>query len=76
MSNPLMGGMPNGNMNPMAMLSQLRSNPMALLQRAGFNVPANLNNPQAIIQHLMNSGQISQQQVNNAQAMAKNFGIR
>lgn len=76
MSNPLMGGMPNGGMNPMMMLSQLKSNPMALLQRAGFNVPANLNNPQAIIQHLMNSGQISQQQVNNAQAMAKNFGIR
>ena len=76
MSNPLMGGMPNGNMNPMMMLSQLKSNPMALLQRAGFNVPANLSNPQAIIQHLMNSGQISQQQVNNAQAMAKNFGIR
>lgn len=76
MSNPLMGGMSNGNMNPMMMLSQLKSNPVALLQRAGFNIPANLNNPQAIIQHLMNSGQISQQQVNNAQAMAKNFGIR
>lgn len=76
MSNPLMGGMPNSGMNPMAMLSQLRSNPVALFQRAGFNIPANLNNPQAIIQHLMNSGQISQQQVNNAQAMAKNFGIR
>lgn len=76
MSNPLMGGMPNGNMNPMMMLSQLKSNPMALLQRAGFNIPSNLNNPQAIIQHLMNSGQISQQQLNNAQAMAKNFGIR
>lgn len=74
MNNPLVGGMPN--MNPMQMLSQLRSNPLGVLRRAGFNVPENINSPQAIIQHLMNSGQISQAQVNNAQMMAQNFGIK
>lgn len=75
MSNPLTGGgMPN--MNMMQMLSQLRTNPLGVLQRAGFNVPANINSPQAIIQHLMNSGQISQQQLNNAQMMAQSFGLK
>lgn len=70
MNNPLMG-----NNNPMTMLSQLKQNPLAFLQRAGFNVPNNINNPQEIIQHLMNSGQISQDQVNKAQSQAKFFGM-
>lgn len=69
--NPLM----NSNNNPMMMLMQLKQNPLAFLQKAGFNVPDNVNNPQEIIQHLMNSGQISQEQVNKAQNQAKMFGM-
>lgn len=79
MANPFfnaLGGAAMGGMNPMALLSQLQSNPFGLLRRIGFNVPDGAMNPQAIIQHLMNSGQISQQQVNNAQMMAQNFGLR
>lgn len=69
--------MPMGNgQNPMQMLAQLQSNPLAMLKQAGFNVPTNINSPQEIIQHLMSSGQISQQQVNDARQMAKNFGIK
>ena len=64
------------SMNPMQMLSQLQSNPMARLRQAGYNVPENLSNPQAIIQHLMNSGQLSQQQLNQAQQMAQSFGMK
>ena len=64
------------SMNPMQMLSQLQSNPMVLLRQAGYNVPENLSNPQAIIQHLMNSGQLSQQQLNQAQQMAQSFGMK
>ena len=71
-----LGGAMSGGMNPMQMLSQLKSNPLALLQQAGFNVPANVNGPEAIIQHLMNSGQISQAQLNQAQSMARNFGLK
>ncbi len=56
--------------NPMAMLQQLRSNPMQFLRQAGFNVPQNLSDPNAIIQHLMNSGQISQQRYDQARQMA------
>lgn len=65
-----------GGSNIMRMLPQLKSNPLAMLRQAGFNVPANLNNPQEIIQYMMNSGQISQQQLSQAQQMAQNFGIK
>lgn len=53
-------------MNPQelqSMYAQLRQNPMALLSRR-FNIPQNLNSPQDIIQHLLNSGQITQSQLN------------
>lgn len=63
MNNPIMG------MNPMQMVQQLKANPIQFLQRAGFNVPNNLNDPNAIIQHLMNSGQISQQNYERARQM-------
>lgn len=75
MANPFFNAL-GGGANPMAMLTQLKNNPLGLLRQAGFNVPDGATNPQAIIQHLMNSGQISQQQLTNAQTMAQRFGIR
>lgn len=60
--------------NPMMILQQLRSNPLGFLRQRGFNVPDNINDPNAIIQHLMNSGQISQNQYNQARQMAQQFG--
>lgn len=74
-NNPLMGNMANG-INIMQQLQQLRQNPMQFLRQRGYNVPDNITNPQAIIQHLMNSGQVTQQQMNQAQAMAQGFGLR
>ena len=76
--NPLfqaLGGSMMGG-NPMQMLGQLKSNPVALLKQAGFNVPDNISNPQQIIQHLMNSGQLTQDQLTQAQMAAQNFGIK
>jgi hypothetical protein len=54
--------------------NQLKSNPMQLLSRK-FNIPQNvdINNPNDIIQHLLNTGQVSQQQVNNAMKMKHMF---
>ena len=75
MSNPFFGAL-GGGMNFTQLLSQLRTNPMSVLRQAGYNVPESLNNPQQIIQHLMNSGQITQEQVNNAQMMAQSFGMK
>lgn len=57
----------------MNMYQQLRSNPMQLLARR-FNLPQgmNMNNPNDIIQHLLNTGQISQQQLNSVVGMQNN----
>lgn len=56
-----------GNINDlMSMYQQLKSNPMGMLAQR-FNIPQNvdLNNPNDIIQHLLNTGQVSQTQVNS-----------
>ena len=81
MSNPLFGllggnGMPGPLGNMMQMLGQLKQNPLGLLQRAGYNIPANLNDPLQIIQHLTQTGQINQAQLNQAQQMAQMFNIK
>ena len=63
------------NMNPMnimQMFNQFKSNPMAMLSKK-FNLPANMNNPQERVQHLLNSGQISQSQIDQAMQMKKQF---
>ncbi len=62
------------NMNQiMQMYQQLRANPMQILARR-FNLPQgmNMNNPNDIVQYLLNTGQISQQQVNSVMGMRNN----
>lgn len=57
-------------MDVLNMLNGLKQNPIQTLLSAKLNVPQNIaNNPQAIVQHLLNSGQISQSQVNQAMQM-------
>ena len=68
---PFGGNMPQ--MNPMQMLQQLRQNPAQMLRQAGLNVPDNLSNPNDIIQHLMNSGQVSQDAYNRARQIVAQF---
>lgn len=58
-------------MQIMSAYQQLKQNPMAMLSQK-YNIPQNMSNPQDIIQHLLNSGQISQDQVNQAKAMSNN----
>lgn len=79
MANPFfsaLGGMVGGGMNPMQIMQQLKSNPLGVLRQYGFNVPDNLTDPNSIIQHLMNSGQINQAQYNRARQMAQQLGIK
>lgn len=71
MSNPMLGGAPQPNL--MQMVQQIRSNPMQFIQRAGFRIPQNMTDPNAIIQHLMQTGQVSQQRYNQAFQMAQQF---
>ena len=55
------------------MLQLLMSNPVQVLMQRGFNVPQNLNDPNQIIQHLLNTGQVTQEQVNRAMNMRNMF---
>ena len=77
MSNPLFGMMTNGLAgNIMQMLPQFKQNPMGALRQAGMNVPANMNDPNAILNHLIQSGQVNQQQLDYAQRMAQMLGMK
>lgn len=59
--------------NLISMYQQFKQNPMAMLSKR-FNIPQNIDmsNPNSIIEHLLNTGQISQSQVNNAMGMRNN----
>ena len=66
--------MPNNPMAVMQMLQQFKANPMQMLMQSRFNVPANLmSDPNAILQHLLSTGQVNQQQMNAAYQMAQNY---
>ena len=61
-----------GNMNDfMNLYQQFQQNPMQMLSRR-FNIPQNINNPNDIVQHLLNTGQVSQAQVNQVMQMRNN----
>lgn len=67
-----------GNMNDiMNMYQQLRTNPAQILSRR-YNIPQNLNlnDPNEITQYLLNTGQVTQEQYNNANSMRNNPIIR
>ena len=60
--------------NNIAMFQQFMGNPAQMMQRSGLNIPQNIaNDPNAIIQHLLSSGRMSQQQYNQLQQMANNL---
>ena len=58
-------------MNIIEMVNQIKTNPVSVLSQR-FNVPQDLNEPNQIIQHLINTGQVSQEQVNRAMSMRNN----
>jgi hypothetical protein len=65
-----MNSLLNQSNNMVGALKALQNNPIQFLLQQNLNVPNNIgNNPQAIVQYLVNSGQVSQQQVNQAKQM-------
>ena len=66
---------PQQNANPDQMLQELKNDPSSFLKSRGFNVPdgVNMNNPQSIINGLMQSGQIGN---NRFQQIMRLFGRR
>ena len=59
----------------MGMLGQLKANPMQFLMQRKLNLPQsiNMNDPQAILNHLIQSGQVNQQQINQAYQIMQSF---
>lgn len=57
----------------MQMLQQLKGNPMQFLSRMGLQVPAGMNDPQQMVQHLLNSGQRNQQQFDMSRQSANQW---
>lgn len=63
--------------NLMQMVQQLKNNPMQFLANSRVKIPPNIgNDPNEILNHLVKSGQFSQQQINNAYQMASKMGFR
>ncbi len=59
-----------GNQPQQAQAQDPRSAAMELMKRQGIDVPHGMeNDPQAIIQHLMQSGRVSQNRLSMAQQM-------
>ena len=61
-------------MNPlqmMQMINQFKQNPIQILSQK-FNIPQGLNDPNEILKHLLDTNQVSQQQVNQVMQMKEN----
>ena len=56
-------------MNPMQKLQELKQNPANVLKQAGFDVPEDMHDPNQIIQHLLQSGQVTQSRIAQARQM-------
>ena len=57
--------------NMFNMLQGMMQNPLAVISQR-FNIPQGMNNPQDIVNHLLKTNQISQQQLNNVMQMKNN----
>lgn len=63
------------NMNMMQALQQLKTNPQEFFRQAGMDVPAELlNDPKAMVQHLINSGKVNNQMLQMVMPMIKRMG--
>lgn len=58
-------------MNIFQAIMQARQNPMNIISKR-FNVPQDMQDPQQIVQHLLDSGQISQGQLNQTMQLSRN----
>ena len=71
-----LGQQPARNMNPMQVLSQLRSDPIGVLKQMGMTIPAGMNDPRQILNHLLQSGQVGNGRYQAAMQMLQSMGRR
>lgn len=62
------------NNNILSQLNSLRRDPVGFLMNRRLNIPESLSgNPQGIVQHLLNTGQMSQETYNRLQGQISRF---
>ena len=62
-------------MNMQEALRQLKSNPEAFIKQMGVNVPAEImNNPQAMVMHLINTNQVAGPMLQRIMPMIRQMG--
>ena len=62
-------------MNMQEAMRQLQNNPAEFFKRAGMNVPAEiLNDPQAMVMHLINSGKVNNPMMQMIMPMIRGMG--
>ena len=60
---------------PQINMQQLQSDPVGMAKQAGYNIPQNLaGNPQAMVQHLIQSGQVSNPMLQKIMPMIQKLG--
>ena len=65
------------NGQPQMNMQQLQQDPIGMAKKAGYNIPQNLaSNPQAMVQHLIQSGQIGGQKLQQAMQMMQKLGMK
>lgn len=59
----------------MQLLPQFKANPAQMILQRKLNVPQGvMNDPNAIINHLLKTGQVTQEQLNSAYQLVQRFG--
>ena len=64
----------NPGQDPMQVLQQLKSDPIGMLKQAGYNIPDGMNNPQQMVNYLLQSRQIPQARYQQAIQMLGRMG--
>lgn len=59
-------------------LQSIKANPVQFLMQQRLNIPQSVTakGPEAILSHLVNSGMVSQEQINQAYQMMQSMGLR
>lgn len=68
MPNPLYQQLNQQSNSPIDVLEQFKQNPLAILGQR-YNIPQGMTDPNQILQHLLNTNQVSQDQVNRVMQM-------
>ena len=75
MSNSIFNALGGNKPNLMQMIQQIKSNPAQILSQR-FNIPTGINDPNAILQHLVQTGQVPQERLNQAYNIARQMGYK